>query len=70
MGNDYVKELWYATEPKSVRSRYKVAKNKQRISKIVNWALLLTGAIFALRYRNSIKNFCKTLATKLGLVKK
>lgn len=70
LGNDRVKELWYATEPKSVRNRYKVEKNKKLISKVLNFAIFLAGGVFAFYHRNAIKNFCKTLATKIGILKK
>ena len=70
LGKDRFKELLLSTEPKSVRMKYKTSKTRQRISKVLNWALLIAGGIFAFYHRNSIKNFCKTLATKIGLLKK
>lgn len=70
LGKDRYRELLLSTEPKSVRMKQKTIKARQRISKAFNWVLFLAGGAFALYHRNSIKNFCKILATKIRLLKK
>ena len=58
LGKDRFKELLISTEPKAVRMKYKTAKTRQQISKVITWALFLAGGALAIYHRNSIKNFC------------